>query len=270
MPAGNALIEDIDNWSRGPEYLAFWWLGQASIIVKLAGKIIYIDPYLSPEAQRLTPPLLTPEQVTNADLVLCSHDHGDHIDPGALPGIAAASPQATFIVPQTAVERVAFLGIPAQRIKGINNTQTFNAGPLTVTAVKAKHEFFDQTSDENYPYLGYVICVEKTCLYHSGDTLTYDGLLSNLSDYDLNVVFVPINGRDAQRYRTGCLGNMTYQEAVDLVGELTPRLAVPMHYDMFASNSEDPKRFLEYLNVKYPNINAWVGSPGQRVEVAIS
>ncbi len=270
MPTGNALIEDIDNWSRGPERLAFWWLGQSSVIVKLAGKIIYIDPYLSPNARRLTPPLLTPDQVTNADLVLCSHDHDDHIDPGSLPGIAAASPQATFVIPESTVERVMALGIGARRIQGINDAQTFDATPLTVTAIKAKHEFFDQTPEGNYPYLGYVLSVENTCLYYSGDTLTYDGLLSTLSNYDLSVAFVPINGRDAQRYQADCQGNMTYQEAVDLVGELAPRLAVPMHYDMFAFNSEDPKRFLEYLNAKYPKINAWVGSPGQRVEVAIS
>ena len=270
MPTGNALIEEVDNWSRGPEYLAFWWLGQASVIVKLAGKIIYIDPYLSPEAGRLTPPLLRPDQVTNADLVLCSHDHGDHIDPGSLPGIAAASPQTIFVVPEPTVQRVVALGIDIPRIQGMNDAQTFNAAPLSVTAIKAKHEFFDRTPEGNYQYLGYVLSAGNTYLYHSGDTLTYDGLLGSLGNYDLSVAFVPINGRDAQRYQAGCLGNMTYQEAVDLVGELAPRLAVPMHYDMFANNSEDPGRFLEYLNAKYPKVNAWVGSPGQRVEVAIS
>ena len=96
----------------------------------------------------------------------------------------------------------------------------------------------------------------------------YDGLVHSLQRLRLTVAFVPINGRDARRYQVGCLGNMTYQEAVDLVGELAPRLAVPMHYDMFAHNSEDPKKFVEYLQAKYPSLACWAGLPGERVEVA--
>ena len=43
------------------------WLGHASF--KITGeKIIYIDPYLSPDERRQMPPLVEPRQVTNADL----------------------------------------------------------------------------------------------------------------------------------------------------------------------------------------------------------
>ena len=62
---------------------------------------------------------------------------------------------------------------------------------------------------------------------------------------------LPINGRDAERYRNNCIGNMTYQEAADLAGEVGPRIVIPGHWDMFADNSADPKAFADYLNVKY-------------------
>ena len=55
--------------------------------------------------------------MTNADLVLCTHDHGDHIDPTALPGIAAASPHAKILVPGVARGKLIGLGIPAQQVK---------------------------------------------------------------------------------------------------------------------------------------------------------
>ena len=58
-------------------------------------------------------------------------------------------------------------------------------------------------------------------------------------------MFLPINGRDAGRFRRNCLGNMTYQEAGDLAGELAPGWVVPCHYDMFAHNSEEVGRFLD-------------------------
>jgi len=267
MPIGQALIDDVNRWSGGDDRLAFWSLGQAGVIVKLAGRVVYVDPYLSPSPRRLVPPLVEPGQVTHADLVVCTHDHSDHIDPGALPGIAAASPQAVFVVPPTAVDRVAGLGIPPQRVRGLNAGHTLDVGPVTVTAIKARHEFFDRTPDGDYPYLGYVIQASHLAAYHAGDTLVYDGLVSALRAFRLAVAWLPINGRDATRYRTGCIGNMTYQEAVDLAGELAPSLAVPIHYDMFAHNSEDPQRFVDYLDAKYPTVASAVAVPGVKIEV---
>ena len=48
MPAGKQLIEQINQSSPPPDHLAFWLLGQAGIVVKIAGRVVYIDPYLSP------------------------------------------------------------------------------------------------------------------------------------------------------------------------------------------------------------------------------
>lgn len=269
MKSGRALIDDIDNWPDVEDRLAFWWLGQASVIVKMCGRTVYVDPYLSPDEKRQTPPALSPDQVTNADLVLCTHDHADHIDPGAVGGIARASPRAIFVAPDLCRQRLVDLGVPAERIVGLNADESRSFDAVSVTAIKAKHEFFDRTEGGSYPYLGYVIQCESMCVYHSGDTVNYDGLLTRLQDVPIDVAFLPINGRDGARYRAGCIGNLTYQEAVDLAGELRPGLAVPIHYDMFASNSEDPQRFVDYLEVKFPGVASWVGPAGKRVEIEI-
>jgi L-ascorbate 6-phosphate lactonase len=116
--------------------------------------------------------------------------------------------------------------------------------------------------------MGYVIESDRCAVYHSGDTLCYEGLLTTLRQWDLTVMFVPINGRDAVKYRRGTIGNMTYQEAVDLAGHLRPRLVVPCHWDMFASNSEDPQKFVDYLDAKFPGVKPWVGEHGAAVDVA--
>ena len=67
----------------------------------------------------------------------------------------------------------------------------------------------------------------------------------------IDVALLPINGRDAKRYRDNCIGNMTYQEAADLAGELGTCMVIPGHFDMFAHNSEDPHAFADYLDAKY-------------------
>jgi L-ascorbate metabolism protein UlaG (beta-lactamase superfamily) len=60
---------------------------------------------------------------------------------------------------------------------------------------------------------------------------------------------------------------MTYQEAVDLAGNLRPKLVVPGHYEMFSSNSQDPALFADYLDAKYPGIQCWIGDHGEKVIV---
>ena len=70
--SGAELITEIEASEPGPGAGAFWWLGQHSFVVKLAGRTVYIDPYLEPSPARQTPPLFAPEEVTNADWVLCT------------------------------------------------------------------------------------------------------------------------------------------------------------------------------------------------------
>jgi L-ascorbate 6-phosphate lactonase len=263
--SGQALLEEIAATDCGPGQGAFWWMGQHSFVVKAGETVVYLDPYLAPGAARQTPPVLSPEEVTNADLVLCTHDHGDHIDTVALPGIAAASPRARFVTPRTATERVRALGIPAERHHPVSAPESVETRGTRVTAIKAKHEFFDEDPRLGFPYLGYVIELNGVTIYHAGDTLVYDGLFTTLQRFRIDVAFLPINGRDAERYRRHILGNMTYQEAVDLAGELEVGLAVPAHYDMFSGNMEDPRRFTDYLAAKFPGRRAWVGPAGRRV-----
>lgn len=236
------------------------------MVVKLGGKVLWIDPYLADNPRRQVPPLCAPEDVTNADFVLCTHDHSDHIDPTAIPGIAAASPQATFIAPRPHRERMASLGVPADRFQGLGDGEVLETDRLRITGIKAQHEFFDAVPGVGHPFMGYVIEGDGCAVYHSGDTLCYEGLLTVLQAWNLTVMFLPINGRDATRYRRGTIGNMTYQEAVDLAGQLGPRLVAPMHYDMFATNSADPAEFVDYLDAKFPGQAAWVGEHGMAVD----
>ncbi|MBT3268194.1 MBL fold metallo-hydrolase [Candidatus Poribacteria bacterium] len=262
-----ALLADVTSYESAPGSVAFWWMGQHSFIVRLGNHTIYIDPYLTPSDSRRTPPLLRPDEVTNADIVLCTHDHGDHIDPGAVPGIAAASPEAFFVAPRTARQRMLDLEVDPVRLVSLDAEDTYVAEGIRVTAVKGKHEFFDRDEALGYPYLGYVIEAGDVTVYHAGDTILYDGLIATLAPWRIDVAFLPINGRDARRLKANCLGNFTFQEAVDVAGDIEAGYAVPTHYEMFEFNSADPQDFVDYLAVKFPAIRTWVGEPGTRVVV---
>jgi L-ascorbate 6-phosphate lactonase len=269
MKTGTQLITAIEACTPAEGHFAFWWLGQQSFVIKLAGKTCYFDLFLSPLERRRVTPMLAPSDVTQADYVFGSHDHADHIDRSVWPAIAAASPHALFVVPSLLLPELACdLDIPLRRFIGVDGDDTIDAGPIRITGIPAAHEFLDRDeATGRYPYLGYVVEGGGVTLYHAGDTCLYEGLHARLRRWKLDAAFLPINGRDARRLAANCIGNMTYQEAADLAGSLAPRLTLPTHYDMFAMNSEDPDLFMEYMKVKYPDLKAVLCEYGEGVQV---
>ena len=267
MKTGNDLIAEINQCELEKGSIAFWWLGQLGLAVKLGKIVIYLDPFLSDYPGRRIPTLLQPEEIINADYIFGSHDHIDHIDRDAWQKIAANSAKVKFVVPKALKNQLSEeLGIPSERLIGISDMKTFEEGGIKITGVAAAHEFLDQDPKTGeYPYMGYLIESEGIRFYHTGDTCIYEGMLTKLSSLgNIDIIMLPINGRDGKRLRANIIGNMTYQEAVDLVGQIKPCLAVPLHYEMFANNLGDPGLFLDYLDIKYPGIDCWIGGHGEK------
>ena len=263
------LIRDIDACRLGDDELAFWWLGQHSFVVRIGNVVCYLDPFLTALDGRTVPPLLKPEDVTNATLVFGTHDHADHIDRAAWPGIAQASPRATFVVPELLRTKVAAeVGIDPARVLGTDVGQPVRVAGVQITGVPAAHEFLDvDPATGLHPYLGFVVEADGFALYHAGDTCLYEGMQAVLRQWAFALAFLPINGRDARRLAAGCIGNMTYQESADLAGAIRPALTIPTHFEMFAMNSEDPQLFVDYMRVKYPHLAAVIPRHGERTVV---
>jgi L-ascorbate metabolism protein UlaG (beta-lactamase superfamily) len=59
---------------------------------------------------------LPPEKVTDADIVLITHEHIDHCDPHTLPRLAQASPQARFVGPAPVLNKLTEWGIDSARL----------------------------------------------------------------------------------------------------------------------------------------------------------
>jgi L-ascorbate metabolism protein UlaG (beta-lactamase superfamily) len=89
-------------------------------------------------------------------------------------------------------------------------------------------------------FLGYVARVNGTSIYHSGDTLWHEGLVSALAPLRPDVALVPINGNRLERR---VAGNLDGREAATLAHEIGATIAVPHHFDMFEFNTAPPEAF---------------------------
>jgi L-ascorbate metabolism protein UlaG (beta-lactamase superfamily) len=88
--------------------------------------------------------------------------------------------------------------------------------------------------------LGYVAGIGGKTIYHSGDTLLHDGLISALASFKPDVALVPINGNKPERR---VAGNMDGREAAFLAKAIQAGIAVPHHFDLFEFNTASPSDF---------------------------
>ena len=76
--------------------------------------------------------------------MLASHKHSDHLDPGTLPDLLAASPGAILVVARIdpSTTRVQ-LGLPRDRLVGLDAGDTLERAGFRVRAVPSAHEGLD-------------------------------------------------------------------------------------------------------------------------------
>lgn len=250
----NPLTREITETKVAPGTIRIWWIGQEGFVLKSPRLTVYIDPYLSDYCERITrgrpnehvlitQPPLKPEDVDNADLVLCTHDHADHIDPDGIPVIASSSPHARFVVPRCALDTMLRLGVSRDRILTLAGEDSLTESDVTIYAVPAMHERFDRHPEFGFPYLSYILKLEGLSLFHAGDTIPYDRQVRKVASHPIDLAFVPINGRDDFRHSLEFEGNFTCDEAIAFATAVHAGLTIPMHYDKFTLNTGDVHEF---------------------------
>jgi L-ascorbate metabolism protein UlaG (beta-lactamase superfamily) len=263
---GHSSLERLASVRPGDGQAALSWLGQASFAATGGGVTALFDPFLSPHPGRLHPSPLSPEEATGVDVVFCSHEHIDHFDARAIAAIATASPAARFVVPTPIVDMATEAGLPADRVVGVQPSQTVQVGGLTVHGVAACHGvtmedaygFGERLSNGLVRFLGFVVELGGVRVYHAGDTIHYAGMEDTLRSFSIDVALLPINGRDAEREARGIVGNLDHREAAWVAATIGAGLLVPMHYDLFAGNLGFPGALVETAGREFPSVPVFV------------
>ena len=206
--------------------LTIRWIGQSGYLLSDGETEICIDPYLSNVVDRvagrgrMVEAPFAPDELTS-DVIVCTHDHLDHVDIDAIPRMHKA--RMRFLAPTHAHKTLASCGV-AQPLP-FDEGAVYDVGAFRLSAVFADH---------SVPAVGVIVEHGGYTLYFSGDT-EYHERLTALAERKIDVMFICINGK---------LGNMNVDEAVRLTEILAPRVGVPTHYGMFESNTEDPEKYL--------------------------
>lgn len=228
------------------------WLGQAGFIIETGTTRIVIDPYLSDTLadkyrgtarphEPMMPAPIAPAELKPVDLVLCTHHHTDHMDPGTLVPMMTSNPQASLVAPRAALSAVRERsGLADDRLRLIDAGETLTIGGVTITATRAAHETLERDKDGNHRFLGYLIDTGSMRIWHSGDCIPFEGLVEEVSALRPDLALLPVNGRRPELSDHGVPGNFTLDEAIGIATETGCSAMVAHHYGLFSFNTEDP------------------------------
>ena len=247
----DAFLADVAQPPATPDALRVWWLGQSGFLVRCGGRFALLDPYLSDSLTkkyadtdkphvRMTERVIAPERLTEIEVITSSHNHTDHLDAETLRPLLAANPQARLIIPEANRAFVANrLGISVCEPVGLDDGASATVGAFTFHGIAAAHNELTRDGAGRHQFLGCVIRCGRWTIYHSGDTLLYDGLAEKLRAFaPIDIALLPINGNAPERR---VAGNLDGREAAQLAHAIGARCVVPCHYEMFAFNTADPR-----------------------------
>jgi L-ascorbate 6-phosphate lactonase len=249
-------VSDWGDWlpcavaSADPETVAVWYLGCNGFFIKGSeGTTLAIDPYVGlgdpPRTVRMVPVPFDPDDVTEMDAVLATHEHTDHVHgPSQAPILESTG--ATFYAPDDSLD-VAFedeawmddYDLSEDQFEEVSEGETFDVGEFTVHVEPA----YDP--DSTHP-VSYVVEHESGTLFHAGDSKPADEFEALGDEYDIDLgilAFGAVGNIDDKetgepvRTKWYASENETVKSASDLQLD---RL-LPSHWDMWKGMTADPK-----------------------------
>ncbi|MHB9028173.1 MAG: MBL fold metallo-hydrolase [Candidatus Latescibacterota bacterium] len=195
------LEEDSIETSGGVLKITF--IGHGSLMFTFGGKVVNVDPYGT---------LTDYSKLPKADLVLITHEHGDHLDPNALAKIRTDNTQ--IVLTEAAAQKVG--GGTVMR-----SGETKTVAGFRIEAVPA-YNIRNKRPDGN-PFHpkgagnGYIVTFSDKRVYVAGDT---ENTPEMKALRDIDIAFLPMN----------LPYTMTPEMVADAARAFQPEIVYPYHY----------------------------------------
>src|SRR5438105_15333884 len=169
---------------RAGRSVSLTWYGQAGFRLAAGNSRVLIDPFLTDRDDRNYRPPARAADFADVTLVLCTHEHVDHLDLPFLREFCKVNSAARIVVPLPVVEVAAAGGIDRARLAGAAPGEELHDRDVTVHPVPALHGI---GGDEPVVYefapdggpvrfLGYVLDVAAIRSYPAGGGPSYASL----------------------------------------------------------------------------------------------
>ena len=181
-------------------------------------KVIYIDPY-----QIVGNP-------KDADIIFITHDHFDHYSEEDISKIRKED--TSIVIPQSLLDNVLMFGFEKDHVVVVAPNQSYHVQEITFETIPAYNVNKMFHPKENN-WVGYIINVDDARIYVAGDT----DITEENKKVKCDVAFVPVGGTYT----------MNYKEAAELINEIMPKYAIPIHYGSIVGTKEDAQNFIDLL-----------------------
>ena len=186
-------------------------LGHASFRFDLE-KCIYIDPY------QLS------DNLPKADIIICTHSHFDHCSPEDIAKIQDEN--TTLVVTADSAEKV------SGNVQIIAPGESLDFGKIKIEAVPAYNTNKSFHPKEN-GWMGIIVDDGNIRIYHTGDTDD----IPEMKNVEADVWLVPVSGTYV----------MTAEEAAEIINNVKPQVAIPMHYGAIVGSKADAGKFADFV-----------------------
>lgn len=205
-----------------------------------------IDPFLVPGTG------LEEKDLGKADLVLVTHDHGDHV--GCAIDYCKKNRAMMGCVVGTA-DALVDRGLPRDLVyggMGMNIGGTIEVKGIRATMIQAFH-----SSDSGVP-TGFIARMpDGFRLYHAGDTGIFESMALFGKLYPLDLALLPIGGHFT----------MDAFQAAHAARLLGAKNVIPMHWGTFPILAQSPDEFFALMKKICPDTQCVSVRPGQYVEM---
>jgi L-ascorbate metabolism protein UlaG (beta-lactamase superfamily) len=183
------------------------WLGHDSFLIEAKGQKIYLDPYE-----------IHVDTLPKADVVITTHEHGDHCNPDSINHIA--TDKTTLIGPDITLPILNDKVARKKEVKPLNPNGAFELDGISYSAIPAYnthrfrspgHPFHPKESG----HIGPILNIDGTTIYHSGDT----DKIPEMDGLKPTIALVPVSGTYV----------MDATECAQAVKAIQPEIAIPMH-----------------------------------------
>lgn len=232
-------------------------IGGPTVLIEVGGWRLLTDPTFDSagghyafgwgtSSDKLTGPAVAVEDLPPIDAVLLTHDHhGDNLDVAGREVLRSAGTIVTTVSGARRLGELAPRGLAAGHATRLSAP---NRPDLDITATPARHG-----PPGSRPIAGEVVGFavrrageERVLVWITGDTVLHGPVRRAAKEMSVDVLLVHVGG--VRFPVTGPIRyTMTGRQAVELVGLVQPRVAVPVHYEGWSHFKDGRARIQDAL-----------------------